>query len=69
MFILGICEANAFSCYKVYAEEGNRIEHSAFKDRTAYSMLKYCERLLGSNNVVVPNIPIALRSSDVHSYV
>jgi hypothetical protein len=68
-FILGICEANAFSCYKVYAEEGNRIEHSAFKDRTAYSMLKYCERLLGSNNVVIPNIPIALRSSDVHSYV
>jgi hypothetical protein len=38
-YILGICEANAFSCYKVYAEEENRIEHSAFKDRTAYSML------------------------------
>jgi hypothetical protein len=68
-FILDICEANAFSCDKVYTEGGNRIVHNAFKDCTAYSMLKYCERLLSSNNVVTPNIPVALRSSDVNSYV
>jgi hypothetical protein len=68
-YILGICEANAFNFYKVYAEGGNRIVHGAFKDRTAYSMLKYCEKLLSSNNVAAPNIPMALRSSDIHLYV
>jgi hypothetical protein len=48
-FILSMCEANAFSCCKFYAEGSDRIVHSAFKDRRAYSMLKYCGRLLSSN--------------------
>ncbi|KAG2231650.1 hypothetical protein INT48_008244, partial [Thamnidium elegans] len=47
-FILGICKANAFSCYKVFAEDGEKMGHSAFKDIFAFRLLKHCEALTGN---------------------
>lgn len=44
-FLLGICEANAFSCYEVFAEDGEKMGHSSFKDIFAFQLLKHCETL------------------------
>ena len=41
-FIFGIAEANAWSCYKEFAVDGDKITHGDFKDKVAYQLLQYC---------------------------
>ncbi|KAI8065561.1 hypothetical protein BC940DRAFT_72255 [Gongronella butleri] len=42
-FVFGIAEANAWSCYKEFAADGDKITHGQFKDKLAYQLLHYCK--------------------------
>ncbi|EPB90330.1 hypothetical protein HMPREF1544_02856 [Mucor circinelloides 1006PhL] len=67
-FFLGICEANAFSAYRVFNENGGTT-HSAFKDFLAWSLLKHCEFLnFGSNSETIDSKPRVLRSHKNYKY-
>ena len=44
-FVFAIAEANAFSCYKEFAEGGDKMMHGEFKDKMAYQLLRHCEGL------------------------
>jgi hypothetical protein len=70
-FILGIAEANAFSCYKIFSDEGVNMIHGIFKDNLAFSFLKYCEGLIDQEQCNEANTPMTLRngSSKNHEYV
>lgn len=49
-FVFGIAEANAFSCYKIWGNNGEGILHAEFKSRLAMSLLhkvKDIEQLSG----------------------
>lgn len=50
-FFLGMCEANAFSAYRIFSDEG-RIRHSFFKDNLAWCLLQHCKRLMDEENRV-----------------
>lgn len=64
-FFLGICEANAYSSFRVFANDGKDMSHSTFKDTLAWTLLKHCERL---NKPVEPasNEQRTLRSNSTH---
>jgi hypothetical protein len=68
-FILGICEANAFSCYKVFADGGDKIIHSTFKDTMVFQFLRHCEELANTSAETDPYDPMILRSDNIHESV
>jgi hypothetical protein len=68
-FILGICEANAFSCYKTFADGGDKMGHSKFKDTMAFQLLKHCESLVNTTSVSNSNEQMSLRRGDFHTWV
>lgn len=50
-FFLGICEANTYSSFRVFANDG-KIAHSSFKDTLAWTFLKHCEGLVRQNESI-----------------
>ncbi|CEG76419.1 hypothetical protein RMATCC62417_11316 [Rhizopus microsporus] len=42
-FFLGLCEANAYSPFRVFSEEGDSRGHSFFKDNLAFNVLEHFE--------------------------
>ncbi|EPB91415.1 hypothetical protein HMPREF1544_01737 [Mucor circinelloides 1006PhL] len=65
-FFLGICEANAFSAYRVFNENGGTT-HSAFKDSLAWFFLKHCEVLnFGSTSETIDSEPRNLTIENPH---
>ncbi|OAD09196.1 hypothetical protein MUCCIDRAFT_159352 [Mucor lusitanicus CBS 277.49] len=68
-FFLGICEANAFSAYRVF-RDGSNTNHSAFKDSLTWSFLRHCKSL--NNDIMEPALPAAIlraaRSCNYHNY-
>lgn len=67
-FFLGLCEANAFSSYRTFANEG-KISHSSFKDTLAYTLLQHCRALATNSAEEQPMAQRVLRSTNSHSYV
>jgi hypothetical protein len=69
-FILGICEANAFSAYKMFAEGRSKMMHSQFKAIMVFQMLKYCGQLMcDSGQEESLNKPMLLRSGNSHQLI
>ncbi|KAI8641549.1 hypothetical protein BD408DRAFT_418006 [Parasitella parasitica] len=69
-FFLGICEANAYSSFRVFSYEGRTIDHSQFKDNMAYAFLKYCEALnFGFSSGSDYNDRRVLRSDGNHQHL
>ncbi|KAG2194272.1 hypothetical protein INT47_009682 [Mucor saturninus] len=66
-FFLGICEANAFSSFRVFGNGGST-SHSTFKDTLAWTLLKHCKELVHGTE---PNLDDqrVLRSDTSHLYV
>lgn len=69
-FILGMCEANAFSAYRTFHTNGN-IDHSTFRDSlAAWSFLNYCEALDPSRtSQLAPGLSRTLRGDSLHSLI
>jgi hypothetical protein len=61
-FILGIAEANAFSFYKIFSDEGGDMIHGIFR-QPGFSFLKYCEGLIDQEQCNEANTPMPLRNS------
>ena len=68
-FLLGIAEANAFSCYKIWGRDGHRMAHGSFKDNLAFTLLEYCKSQVEANMAVQPTAPMQLRSQVSHEFV
>ena len=66
-FFLGICEANAYSSFRVFANDG-KMAHSSFKDTLAWTFLKYCEELALQTEAISYDQRI-LRSDPNHAHV
>lgn len=66
-FFLGICEANAYSSFRVFANDG-KIAHSSFKDTLAWTLLKHCEGLARQTESISPEQRI-FRSNLNHELV
>ena len=69
-FFLGICEANAFGSFRVFAKDGE-ISHSSFKDTLAWTLLSHCEELARGPDATesISNDQRVLRSCVTHLYV
>jgi hypothetical protein len=66
-FILGIAEANAFSFYKIFSDEGGDMIHGIFR-QPGFSFLKYCEGLIDQEKCNEANTPMQLRNSSSKNY-
>ncbi|PHZ11391.1 uncharacterized protein RHIMIDRAFT_238825 [Rhizopus microsporus ATCC 52813] len=68
-FFLSLCEANAYSSFRVFSEEGASRGHSSFKDNLAFNLLEHCKKLKSRYNEVAQGSNRMLRSDSNHSYV
>lgn len=68
-FLLGIAEANVFSCYKIWGRDGGRIAHGAFKDHLAFALLQHCKSLVEMDRTVHLSRHMQLRYEPSHILV
>lgn len=66
-FILGLCEANSFSSFRIFSKDGD-MAHITFKTILAYTLLKYCKKLINNTTAVSPIRHMTLRSKSTHTY-
>ena len=66
-FFLGICEANAYSSFRVFANDG-KITHSSFTNTLAWAFLKHCKELTLQTETISDDQRI-LRSSLNYAHV
>ncbi|CAO3621055.1 unnamed protein product [Mucor hiemalis] len=68
-FFLGICEANAYSAYRVFARDGKTTSHSEFKDTLTWELLQHCVELKTPAEQTGVDEQRVLRSNAHHSLV
>lgn len=67
-FVFGIAEANAFSCYKIWGNNGNELFHAEFKSRLGLSMLEKV-KAMKSLAETAEATPVRTRACNYHEYV
>ncbi|PHZ09580.1 uncharacterized protein RHIMIDRAFT_294402 [Rhizopus microsporus ATCC 52813] len=68
-FFLSLDEANAYSSFRVFSEEGDSRGHSSFKDNLTFNLLEHCKKLKSRHNEVAQDSNRMFRSDSNHSYV
>ncbi|ORE09110.1 hypothetical protein BCV72DRAFT_303175 [Rhizopus microsporus var. microsporus] len=68
-FFLSLDEANAYSSFRVFSEEGASRGHSSFKDNLTFNLLEHCKKLKSRHNEVAQDSNRMFRSDSNHSYV